>query len=386
MLPAFNSNLLPGEEVDQILVHLQPFVQGLRVELGWREVGVELRIGRKLIRQCQRDRRAVDRLRRGLDEVGAVVTSINAFPLLPFQDQSRKQQVYEPDWTRMERQELSQALIPIACALVATDPVCISTLPGSYKPWGARANDPKRIAAAWGRWAAAAWQHRTSHSRQAVLCPEPEPWCTLENSHELAAFWQGPMAHVGLSAAAAQLGDRGAAQEACRQHLGYCHDTCHVSVAAESQEEFIQRAQSAGLTPQKCQFAAAAEVQLPAGLAALRALDEPRFLHQSLLLEARDGYWRLADLNELDVGQRRLPTADRARSHFHLPITWMDERDGLRATVSEAEAGVRACLAAGCQTVAVETYTWSVLAQEARDPLCGTARELDRLATLLAAS
>jgi len=49
---------------------------------------------------------------------------------------------------------------------------------------------------------------------------------------------------------------------------------------------------------------------------------------------------------------------------------------GLSTTITDSLRGLKASIAAGCTHLAVETYTWSILAANERDALAGTVREL----------
>ncbi|MBA3687149.1 MAG: xylose isomerase, partial [Planctomycetes bacterium] len=220
--------------------------------------------------------------------------------------------------------------------------------------------------------------------RTVVLCPEPEPWCLLETSWDVAAFWSGSLAEHGVAACAASLdGDETAARAALATHLGICLDTCHVSLAFEDQVAAVARMAAAGARVAKCQFSAAPEVLDPSGdaegVAELRALAEPRFLHQTAARSAAGSLSKVEDLDQLDECLARLPDATAVRSHFHIPVFRDPLERGLSSTVRDSVAGLRAAIAAGCTHISVETYTWSVLAAKERDALSGTMRELEFL-------
>ena len=141
---------------------------------------------------------------------------------------------------------------------------------------------------------------------------------------------------------------------------------------------------AAGARIAKCQFSAAPEVRSPArdpqGVAALRALAEPRFLHQTAAASASGSLAKVEDLDQLERCLAMLPEATAVRSHFHIPVFREPVERGLSTTVLDSLAGLAACRAAGCTHIAVETYTWSILAATERDALAGTVRELEWLA------
>jgi hypothetical protein len=204
----------------------------------------------------------------------------------------------------------------------------------------------------------------------------------LETSYDAVAFWHGALAQAGVAACAEALdGDRDAAQAAVARHLGICFDTCHVSLAFEVQDEAVARLRDANVPIAKVQVSAAPEVLDPHndsdGLDALRALVEPRFLHQTAARSASGSMAKVEDLDQLDALLARLPTANAVRSHFHIPIFKAAQERGLSSTINDSLAGLRACLATRHPPhVAVETYTWSVLAKSEGAPLAGTVREL----------
>lgn len=383
---AYTSNLHPAESVAEICARLGDFTYPLRQRLGWDRIGIDLHLGGAAIRELRDSPGTLERLRRALDRAGAVVPTINAFPLEPFQVAEVKADAYRPDWSQAERLELTLALIAIAPQL-SDEAVCsVSTLPGSHKPWGPQANDLAGFARALGIWAGAAAKAAADGHRPVVLCPEPEPWCSLETSSEIATFWRNDLANHACAAASMVLdGDLQAGAGAVAEHLAWCLDTCHVACAFEDPSAAVATATAAGAIPFKVQVSACPELRHPdaAGLAELRAMHEPRFLHQTAALDQHGTLHQVIDLDHLD---ELPPVAELAhvRSHFHVPLNRDELRPGVHATGAQAIAGAKAALAAGAQHVAVETYTWSILAEAPDDALAGTAAELEWLADGLA--
>ena len=383
----YSSNLHAAETVADLERFLSGFTSEAHRRLGWERMGLDLRLGSVAIRELA-EPAMLARLRRALDHAGAVAHTLNAFPLRPFQAAVVKAEAYRPDWTEAERERDTMAMIEIALALSDEALVTVSTVPGSYRPFGAVKNDHAVIAAALGRFAGHAARAQRDHGRRVVLCLEPEPWCTLETSYDVAEFWRGPLASVGIAAAASVLdGDRRAATTAMAEHLGICFDTCHFSLAFEDQRAAVARLVAAKVPIAKCQFSAAPEVRNPhqdhPGVAALRALAEPRFMHQTAATSASGSLSKVEDLDQLDACLARLPNATAVRSHFHIPVYRAPLDSGLSSTVADSRSGLAACLAAGCTHVSVETYTWSILAAHERDALDGTIRELQTLDRLV---
>ena len=378
MLPlAYSTNLHPAESSGEIAAALVRFAGPLRAELGWERLGLDLRLGSQALRGD------LTALRRVLDAQRLSAHTLNGFPLRPFQVVRVKEDAYLPDWSEPER--LADSLRLLAAALVLSDEpeLTISTSPGSFQPFGAQRNDRRIFAGALGSWAAAAARLHRQSGRTVILCPEPEPWCSLETSWDVAAFWSGPLAVEGLAACAAGLdGDRAAARAALDRHLGVCVDTCHLSLAWEDQVAAVARMRAAGARIAKCQVSAApqADARDPAQVAALAAMHEPRFLHQTSASDASGSLARVVDLDRLGEALARLPGATALRSHFHVPIDAPQLGNGLATTAADSRLGLAACLAASCPHLAVETYTWPLLAADEAAHRAGTRRELATLA------
>lgn len=388
MLLAYNTNLHPAEDLEAITASCERFGGGVRAGLGWDLVGLDLRLGLQAIDQAVADPSLVDEMRRRLDAAGLQTTTINAFPLGLFQADVVKQGAYRPDWTDPRRQQATQSLIAIAERLAADDIITISTLPGTYAPWAPTSSMRRSFAVELGRWAAAAYRHAEDGGKRVVLCPEPEPWCLLENAAQTAAFWQQQLATDGVAAAAAALdGDQPAGEVAVCNHLDLCWDTCHSSLAFEDQAAAIGLVTAAGASPLKVQVSAAPQVRdphrHPEAVAALAAMHEPRFLHQTAACAADGSRVKVADLDGIDGCLRSLPHAQWVRTHFHVPLDRRDLGRGVISTVDETLEGVRAARAHGARHLAVETYTWSILAASEADAVAGTIAELEWLAAQL---
>ena len=374
----YSTNLHAAETLAELEQRLLPFASGVRTALGWERLGIDLRLGDQALADLAQPG-ATARLRAACDRLGLAAHTLNGFPLRAFQAPRVKEQAYLPDWSEEARLTSSLRLLEVALALSDDALVTISTVPGAYRQAGPQHNDVATIARNLARWVVAAHRSWEQTGRIAVLCLEPEPWCLLETSHDVAWFWSSPLREHGLPVLRAAVGS--AAEAALARHLGVCVDTCHLSLAFEDQAAAVARMAAAGACIAKCQFSAAPEVRLPDadGLKALRGLAEPRFLHQSAAASASGSQARVADLDQLDLLLQRLPGAALLRSHFHIPVFRPAQPSGLSSTIQDSERGLAACVAHGCTHVAVETYTWSILAPDARDVQAGTIRELQHL-------
>jgi hypothetical protein len=393
MLPlAFCSNLLPAETFADLRQQLGPFGESLREQLSWRRLGIDLRVSSKMVHGMRSDlasvREWVDDLRRR----GLFITTINAFPLSSFQGEVVKDLAYQPPWPDQERQDATLGLLELAAILCPDqDVITISTVPGTYAGWPT-AIDQTAIAAAWGRFAAAAQEHAERGGPRVILCPEPEPWCMLESVAETVDFWRGALLTHGTQAAAAALGnDEIAGVHALRDHVHVCLDTCHVAVAGDDITTAVPTLVSAGALPSKCQVSSCPSVISPAlnqdGLDALLHMAEPRFFHQTSLLirqaDGSQGVRRFADLNNVPRQAALNKDVEEIRSHFHVPIHLTRLSDHVGTTQAMTRQGVKQALTHGCSCFSVETYTWSILADEDDQRISGTADELRWLASLI---
>ncbi len=377
MLPAYCTNAHAGESVADIWADIQEYACAIKEGLGWKQLGLDLRLGAQAIQELHADKSLCQQLSDNIHRSGLVVTTINAFPLLPFQQAVVKELAYTPDWLTEERLRLSTQLIESAAILSRGKDITLSTVPGSFKPWGSGVERHRAIAKQLVLWAVAAEQYDHEHGVRVQLALEPEPWCLLENSREVVAFWQGPLREAWEA-----IGNDSAAD-----YLGICWDTCHASLAFEETEAAFQRFDNAGVRIIKCQVSAAPSInpRNTALLAALRALDEPRFLHQAVLRSPAGSQWKIVDLPCLDNALNHLPQANILRSHFHVPLYW-GENDPIPTTIAETCAQVAACLDRGLNIFSVETYTWSILAGQPADVRSGLMQELLVLQAMLAST
>ncbi len=385
---AYGSNLMPATSVGELTGGTVPFFRDVRERLGWPRLGLDLHLEAGVIAACREDPDQIDAIRRALGEAGLGVASINAFPFHSFQSGPVKDRAYEPSWLRRERLELTCAAMDLAAVLCEDAIVSVSTSPGSYLPWGEQANDVKAIAVGFGRAAAHALQLSQRCGKRVILCPEPEPQCTLSTVAQSVRFWGYPIPAFARPAASEILDhDEAAARTAIAEHLGLCLDTCHLAVEFEDPTAAHTRLREVGAAPVKLQLSACPEVHEPGrdrdAVRALRAMAEPRFLHQTTWRNRDGSLTRLRDLDALDPADPALDAADCLRTHFHIPIHRPPQTPGIGSTIDAALAALPGmCAAQPCQ-LCVETYTWSVLAGDHADRSAGVAAELAFLAEAL---
>jgi hypothetical protein len=161
-----------------------------------------------------------------------------------------------------------------------------------------------------------------------------------------------------------------------QRHLGACLDCCHAAVEFENDPLRTLASFLLG----KVQYSNAVRVESPgrnaAGVEALLALDEPRYLHQ---VTAMGGVMplRVNDLSELRTvlaGEQRAAwiAANEWRAHVHVPVDLESAGAGLSTTRAFADRVLAQLLehpeawSTPELHVEIETYTWSILPDAVR--------------------
>jgi len=276
----------------------------------------------------------------------------NAFPFGEFQTDGLKERVYEPIWTDARRARYTLDIARLAQVLLqgggGHSHISVSTHGGRYGEW--KGSEAVR---ALGQLREVLEVLSAGEGTPVVLSVEAEP-CSSASDTRAAAAWT---------------------QELRSEHFGLCLDCCHSAVEFEDPVETLALCQAAGLG--KVQFSSALRLERPGsspeGVAALLALDEPRFLHQ-VLTPMKD--CRVSDLPELAAsleGDERWLAQEEWRCHFHVPVD-LESFGGLGTTSAHADRLVTALLGdPGMWShpelhLEIETYTWSVLPDPPSEP------------------
>lgn len=302
-----------------------------------------------------------------LVEHGLYVFTMNGFPHGPFHGQAVKAQVHAPDWRTDERVaytlRLAQSLAELLPAGVTGG---ISTSPLSYKAWV-----DVEDAATWRiltenvvRVAEGLARLRAERGVLIHLDLEPEPDGLLENSTELAQFFETWLLRDGAEMLAARLGTSlEGARKALLTHVQVCFDTCHVALAYEDPAEVLARFERVGVRVGKVQLSSALEVR-PQDAEATRQnlspFNEPVYLHQVIQENSAGDLTRFPDLPDALAALPR-GDAERWRVHFHVPI-FLEHTEAFGTTqktiVETLKLHRRRPFA---EHFEVETYTWSIL-------------------------
>jgi sugar phosphate isomerase/epimerase len=164
-----------------------------------------------------------------------------------------------------------------------------------------------------------------------------------------------------------------------RRHLGLCLDTCHAAVEFEDPDETLDQLQKAEIRIAKVQLSAGLRLPelSPKTLDALRAFDEPVYLHQVVARQSSGALLRFVDLAEAFASAEALG-ADEWRVHFHVPL-YTETLD----TFTNTQPYLRRILERHAQSpitgaFEVETYTWDALPRQHRqsEVVDSIAREL----------
>lgn len=344
-------------------------------------MGVGLRLAASAA-QSLRDPACMDELREILGD-DCYVFTLNGFPYGAFHGQRVKDGAYRPDWSQPERLAYTDLLADELAAMLPEGlDGSVSTVPGTYKPWLAGGGEARvaRIVDNLLAHAAHLVAIRRETGRCIDLALEPEPSCLLETVDETVRFFEQ---HLYSATAVRRLAtlaglSRGDAEQALRTHLSVCYDVCHAAVEYEDPVASTERLRAAGIRIGKLQLSSALEVDPvdAAAVQALRAFDEPVYLHQTV--ERRGG--RLTRYEDLGPALANAAAAEGAqwRSHFHVPV-FLERMEHFATT----QAFLRAILSlhraqALSPHLEVETYTWDVLPAEYRDTELASAiaREL----------
>lgn len=309
-----------------------------------------------------------------LEEVGLLPFTFNGFPYGDFHQPVVKHRVYHPTWWEDARRDYTLDLIDIQHALLPPEMEgTISTLPIAWSGPRPTADQLRAAAARLCEVADRLARLEADAGRTISLCLEPEPGCFLQRTEDVVRFFEDYLLPAGEEAAV-------------RRHLRVCHDVCHAAVMFEEQDDVLRRYQSAGIEVGKVQVSAAIHVPLERlaieerrrALAQLREFAEDRYLHQTVV-RREDGEQFFEDLPAaLEAHADASAAGDAWRIHFHVPI-YLDRFGALETTQSD----ILRCLEAArdhsrVSHFEVETYAWSVLPAELRQPILaeGIAEEI----------
>ncbi|MEL6442064.1 MAG: metabolite traffic protein EboE [Cyanobacteria bacterium J06621_8] len=367
------TNIHPGETWAEVENNLKQYIPQLKTRLAPDDA---FGLGLRLADIASRELLEGDKLKQfqnWLISQNLYVFTLNGFPFGSFHRQVVKDQVYAPDWSKVERLDYTLRLIKILTTLLPPQlDGGISTLPISYKPWFKDAQQQNQVLTEsclnLARAIAEMVQIRETTGKLIHLDLEPEPNCMLENTQEMIDFfqdWLFPLAgkwlqeNQGVTATLAQ--------DWIREHIRVCYDTCHFAVEYEEPQEIIHRLEQVGIKIGKIQLSSAIKIEIPPQKAArqpildkIASFDESTYLHQVIARNSQGNLKHYVDLG--DALEHFLTTDEQEwRTHFHVPI-FMAQYQLFKSTQDHilqllpllSEKAIS-------HHLEIETYTWEVL-------------------------
>jgi hypothetical protein len=324
---------------------------------------------------------AAEKLLAALDELQLDVVSINAFPIRDFHAPRVKEQVYSPPWTDGGRALYSLKIAKVMTHFMARAGIDRTVAPISV-PSGVFTglypdSEEVRVQAAHFITECVRELLRLERltGRTVQLGLEPEPFTTGERIPDFVDYFRTILSEARAKFPQ-QLGiSRDQAEAIARRFVTVNVDLCHQAVEFEDIVADLKLLEKAGITISGLHLSSALALKNPAENAAafaqLKALDEPRYLHQVIAKKKDGGFARFSDLPELwnPRALKGLTLADLAelRCHFHVPL--FTEFDGALTTT---RANVAPAVAYALEknltdNFIAETYTWNVLAALAQN-------------------
>ncbi|MBT8036975.1 MAG: metabolite traffic protein EboE [Verrucomicrobiae bacterium] len=296
-----------------------------------------------------------------LDEENCYIFTINGFPYGSFHGTRVKEKVYQPDWTSADRLKYTHDLFTIMAQLVPDGlDGSVSTLPGSFKEFQA---DEVAIFKNLEACAIDIEKLSLAHNCDLHLGLEPEPLGHFENTEETLGFFGRLLANVDDP-------------ELVKRRIGINYDTCHFALEFDSCHASLDALRAAGLRISKVHLSSALEFD-PASsdaVAAIRAFDEPTYLHQVITRNHQGNITRYKDLpdffSQRESSDLELDPTSQARVHFHIPLYAQPEAP-LRSTQSHAVDALDYLKKHPdfCSHFEIETYTWGVLPDSLQIPI-----------------
>jgi sugar phosphate isomerase/epimerase len=364
------TNIHAGESWPEILDSLDAHVPSIKAKIAPdKPFGLGLRLS-GIAAQAATEPAAIEAFRARLEELGAYVFTINAFPYGPFHGRRVKEEVYLPDWSAAERLLFTTDSAKFLAAVLPEGlDGSISTVPGAFRPNAEPLGIRSAIIANLADAVAHLVEIERRTGRSIAVALEPEPCCMLETTDEAVAFFEdGLLSPAALERLSGRIGaGRAEAERSIRRHLGVCYDVCHGSVEFEDPVEAIDRLTGAGIAVPKIQLSAAMRVPEMRGelIETLRRYDEGVYLHQTVVRNG-EGLHRFLDLPDALAAFERGEAEGEWRIHCHVPV-FLDDLGALDSTQDDLLAVLGVIKERKLSShLEVETYTWDVLPAELR--------------------
>ncbi|MFH0938851.1 MAG: metabolite traffic protein EboE [Planctomycetota bacterium] len=396
---SYSTNVHPAESLEQLSEMLRAHVAPIsRAMCGDTIAAINLRIGKRQVDELLSHEPlpsvstlsdeilkappspACEQFLQLLNDLKLDVVSINAFPITDFHAPRVKEMVYSPPWTDGGRAlyslKIAKALTHfMARAGVERRQSSISVPSGVFKGLYGDGEEVREQCAHFLTECARELlrlERLTGYTAQLGL--EPEPLTTGETTTEFIEYYKTILATARLKYPL-QLGVTPAkAEEIARRFITVNLDLCHQSVEFEDPVDDLKQFKAAGIAVSGLHLSAALKLSEPMqnveAFNDLKALNEPRYLHQVVARQRNGALTRFHDLPELWNTRRRQPfeiaDCSELRCHFHTPL-FAELHGALISTRDTVGPAARFALNEGLtDNFVVETYTWDTLSRLAR--------------------
>lgn len=386
------SNIHPGEKWEDHFKSLRDNLPFIKSRLSPDQpFGLGLRVANEASIALSQPENLAE-FKKWLQSENIYVFVINGFPFGGFHNTVVKDQVHAPDWTTTDRKDYTIRLFRILSELLPADmDGSVSTPPLSYGPWWP--SETEKLFAtekATGNLLLVLdelLEIKKTKGQILHLDIEPEPDGILDNINDFVNWYKASLLPTGI----AYLTDKyNVSEEDARNiiltHIRLCYDICHAAVGFEEPETILASLNEIGIKTGRIQISSALKVDFTkdseARLNAIKAFDEPVYLHQVVAQTAENELLHFPDLPEAieSFGDKHTEW----RVHFHVPL--FIETYGLLGStrndiVRTLELHKKEPFT---KFLEVETYTWGVLPDDMQKPIGESiVRELEWVKEIL---
>ena len=288
---------------------------------------------------------ALDLFKASLEYNSLYATGINGFPYGTFHGTAVKSAVYQPDWSTKARVNYSMKLCSVLSALLPDKMNGnISTVPLGYKT-ELNTDSERLFVENISVMADFLSQLHQETGKRVTLAIEPEPDCVIDNSDELIAWFE-------------RFYD---ANNAAREYIGVCLDTCHFAVEFEDPLEVMQKLEAARIRIERIQLSSAISTTISEdSITALTPFIDQVYLHQTKIQLAGGEIISLPDLTEENLQVALQYTGCNLRTHFHVPL-FFEGTAILQSTHTDLSSEFFTHAVKKNYPLEIETYTFDVL-------------------------
>lgn len=370
--PAFDvhlsycTNIHPGESWSHLFPQLRNHLPQIKAAVSpQKPMGVGLRLSALAANELLEEPNLLSEFKDWLTTQDLYVYTINGFPFGNFhatvEHKKVKENVYEPDWSTVERLEYTKNLAEILAQLLPENVHgSISTVPVGFKAKLTK-DSVQRAAKHLLQYADFAKSLEERSGKVIQLALEPEPSCYLEKIQDVVNFFSD---YISSS--------ESTTTNNTQKYLGVCLDTCHSTVMFEDPEDFAKAMRKASIPIYKIQLTAALKIKSwdQTHYDTLKPYAEPTYLHQTSIKNPATGTVRF--FLDLDEALSSVQDGEELRSHFHVPVF----AENLLAVSTTQKELINFLMdyrqSPYCQHLEVETYTFDVLPDNLT---CGTIGE-----------